>query len=569
VGQNSPSELTAIRTTPATTHPERENIDTSAESAQEQPTNISVQPSDLETQLERANPYYFHSIQAHPSVTALGGQPLPKIGDVEAEFHPIRRVGDDMLGSIFHWAVYIEELYDEPARLPYRTKELGQVCRRWRFIVHNQLPRLWSRIVFIMSWRREKLDEYAEWVHSRVRDCLRHVYVTDVFDIPEEGSLSESESEPTEGRTIEPRYQRWMNSGNASLSVFISSLPRFHRVRSFNILSADYNSHLIQAAINSLPLMLNEMKEFGIASLLDDGDHLTISDPSPFFIDRLAGVETLSLINLNLLGFAWPIHTIRALRIEHSLSDPPEEQVFLGQMLEKLPNLESLYLDGIVDDASEPDQGFALLNLRKLHTESMESLRGCFISYGKPHAPHLEELRVDRHIGKKETYLLSLLFQHNPSVRRLNITLSRRWTTKEHHSSVLATLLGSIPLVEVLVLGTPLNLELAPFWQLDCDNSGVQSDQECSCKWSYVPTLKRLEIRCGTEISAEALDKLIRMRCSPPHCEHQMYPRPSKGALDTLILEIAEDVPPSIREMGLWKRMSRYYSKGKWYLTAS
>jgi len=57
----------------------------------------------------------------------------------------------------------------------------------------------------MMSWRREKLDEYAERVHSRVRDCLRHVYATNAFDIPEEGS-SESELEPTEGHIIESRY---------------------------------------------------------------------------------------------------------------------------------------------------------------------------------------------------------------------------------------------------------------------------------------------------------------------------------------------------------------------------
>jgi len=45
-------------------------------------------------------------------------------------------------------------------------------------------------------------------------------------------------------------------------------------------------------------------------------------------------------------------------------------------MLKRQPNLESLYLCGMVTDASESDQGFALPNLRKLHTESMELLKG-------------------------------------------------------------------------------------------------------------------------------------------------------------------------------------------------
>jgi len=62
---------------------------------------------------------------------------------MEAGVHPIRRVGGDSC-SIFHWAVYIGELYDELTRLPCRTEELGQVRRRWlpKGILNTKLPRM-------------------------------------------------------------------------------------------------------------------------------------------------------------------------------------------------------------------------------------------------------------------------------------------------------------------------------------------------------------------------------------------------------------------------------------------
>ena len=50
-----------------------------------------------------------HPVKPHYGVTEQGFQPLPNTKEPEGSIPLIRRLGDDVLGNIFHWAVYVEE----------------------------------------------------------------------------------------------------------------------------------------------------------------------------------------------------------------------------------------------------------------------------------------------------------------------------------------------------------------------------------------------------------------------------------------------------------------------------